>query len=40
MKKIKPAADPTAYVAALRGWRRDCVEELRNAVVLPAAESA
>jgi hypothetical protein len=32
MKKTKPAADPTAYVAALRGWRRECVEELRATV--------
>jgi hypothetical protein len=33
MKKTKPAADPTAYVAALRGWRRELVEELRAAVL-------
>ena len=32
MKKSKPAADPDAYVAALRGWRRTCVEELRDRV--------
>jgi hypothetical protein len=32
MKKSKPAADPDAYVAALRGWRRRCVEELRDTV--------
>ena len=36
MKKTKPAADPTAYVAALRGWRRDCVEALRNTVLKSA----
>lgn len=32
MKKSKPAADPDAYVAALRGWRRRCVEALRDTV--------
>ena len=32
MKKSVPAANPDAYVAALRGWRRNCVEKLRNAV--------
>lgn len=32
MKKAVPAASPDAYVAALRGWRRDCVETLRAAV--------
>lgn len=32
MKKVTPAADPDAYVAALTGWRRTCVEELRAAV--------
>jgi hypothetical protein len=32
MKKTIPAADPDAYVAALDGWRRACVEELRAAV--------
>ena len=32
MKKSAPAANPDAYVAALRGWRRACVEELRAAV--------
>ena len=31
MKKVKPAANPDAYVAALRGWRRRCVEQLRRA---------
>jgi len=32
MKKSVPAASPNAYVAALTGWRRACVEELRGAV--------
>ena len=32
MKKTTPAASPDAYVNALRGWRRDCVEMLRAAV--------
>lgn len=32
MKKSIPAADPDAYVAALAGWRRACVEALRAAV--------
>jgi hypothetical protein len=32
MKKVTPAADPDAYVAALDGWRRACVQELRAAV--------
>jgi hypothetical protein len=32
MKKTTPAASPDAYVSALRGWRRDCVETLRTAV--------
>lgn len=32
MKKIVPAANPDAYVTALDGWRRDCVESLRKAV--------
>lgn len=32
MKKAKPAASPDAYVAALRGWRRDTVEALRASV--------
>ncbi len=32
MKKIPPAANPDAYVAALDGWRRECVEALRKAV--------
>ena len=32
MKKTPPAASPDAYVAALRGWRRELVESLRSAV--------
>jgi hypothetical protein len=32
MKKSTPAANPDAYVAALAGWRRSCVEGLRAAV--------
>jgi hypothetical protein len=32
MKRSAPAASPDAYVAALAGWRRACVEELRATV--------
>jgi hypothetical protein len=32
MKKMTPAANPDAYVAALKGWRRECVEALRKSV--------
>ncbi len=32
MKKSAPAANPDAYVAALGGWQRPCVENLRAAV--------
>jgi hypothetical protein len=32
MKKSPPAANPDAYVAALSGWQRVCVEGLRKAV--------
>lgn len=32
MKKATPAASPDAYVAALDGWRRACVESLRASV--------
>lgn len=32
MKKSVPAASPDAYVAALRGWRRNTVAELRAAI--------
>jgi hypothetical protein len=32
MQKSKPAENPDAYVEALIGWRRVCVEQLRAAV--------
>jgi hypothetical protein len=32
MKRSAPAASPDAYVAALTGWRRACVEQLRTAI--------
>lgn len=32
MKKTTPAPDPDAYVAALEGWRRTLVTDLRSAV--------
>jgi hypothetical protein len=32
MKKVVPAASPDAYVAALKGWQRACVETLRASV--------
>jgi hypothetical protein len=32
MRNSMPAADPDAYVHALDGWRRTCVETLRSAV--------
>lgn len=32
MKRAVAAASPDAYVAALTGWQRGCVEELRAAV--------
>ncbi|HEY3391860.1 MAG TPA: DUF1801 domain-containing protein [Lacipirellulaceae bacterium] len=32
MKKVKPAANPDAYVAALDGWRSDLVQSLRKTV--------
>lgn len=32
MKSRVPPASPDAYVKSLRGWRRDCVELLRDAV--------
>ncbi len=37
MQKTVPAANPNAYVAALSGWRRNCVEHLRAAVRSSAA---
>ncbi|MBX3675248.1 MAG: DUF1801 domain-containing protein [Burkholderiales bacterium] len=33
MKKTPPPANPDAYVAALAGWQRPCVEALRKAVL-------
>ncbi len=33
MKKTIPAATPDAYVAALSGWQRALVEQLRAAVL-------
>jgi hypothetical protein len=33
MKKTKPAATAEAYVAALHGWRRECVTRLREGVL-------
>ena len=33
MKKSVPAANPDAYVAALTGWQRTLVEQLRAAVL-------
>jgi len=32
MRKEKPAASPDAYVAALDGWQRQCVDALRATV--------
>ena len=32
MKKVVPAANPDAYVAALNGWRLECVTALRTNV--------
>jgi hypothetical protein len=37
MRKETPAADPDAYIAALTGWRRECVEEMRATVRAAAA---
>ena len=37
MQKAKPAANPDAYVAALAGWRRECVEHLRAIALKSAA---
>lgn len=33
MNKAKPGASPDAYVAALDGWRRECVTRLRSGVL-------
>jgi len=38
VKKVVPAANPDAYVAALSGWQRDFVEALRAAVKEAAPE--
>jgi len=32
VKKSVPAANPDAYVAALEGWQRSCVDSLRSGV--------
>ena len=32
MQRVTPAGDPAAYVAALDGWQRECVQALRTAV--------
>ena len=32
MKKVVPAANPEAFVAALSGWQRECVVSLRKEV--------
>jgi hypothetical protein len=37
MRKVKPAANPDAYVDALAGWRRKLVEVLRSTVRASAA---
>lgn len=36
MQKAPPAANPEAYVAALAGWQRLCVEALRAATLAAA----
>jgi hypothetical protein len=36
VRKAVAAASPEAYVAALAGWRRECVEALRAAVLASA----
>lgn len=36
MRGAPPAASPEAYVAALGGWQRACVTELRKAVLAAA----
>ena len=40
MRRSVPAADPDAYVLALDGWRRACVESLRAAVRKAKLEEA
>src|SRR5512145_2060219 len=37
MKKMLPVASADAYVGALEGWRRTCVEALRTSVRKTAA---
>jgi hypothetical protein len=37
MKKSPAAANPDAYVTALDGWHRECVQSLRAAVLSAAA---
>jgi hypothetical protein len=37
MKKSTPASNPDAYVSALAGWQRVCVENLRAAVCAASA---
>jgi hypothetical protein len=37
VQKTVPVASPDAYIQALDGWRRDCVEALRAAVRSVAA---
>lgn len=36
MKRTPPASDPDTYVAALDGWRRELVIQLRRAVLASA----
>mgnify|MGYP001163412509 FL=1 len=36
MRKVPPPASPDAYVASLKGWRRERVEMLRAAVLKAA----
>lgn len=40
MQKQKSAADPDAYVSALRGWKKETVSALRGAVKKTAFEEA
>lgn len=37
MKKSPAVADPDAYVAALKGWQRQCVADLRATVRMSSA---
>jgi hypothetical protein len=37
MKKTTPAASADAYLTALDGWRRECVQALRVTVRAPSA---